>query len=98
MGRYSHRVQMIEDVFGNAVVQNALSVDDFMLLRVEGGGVVLEMLNQCSGLRPLIEDLGLALEDAAAAVHGSHLWDIGLLWLVGKGAGIAASTLWRLGT
>ncbi len=37
---------------------------------VEGGGVVLEVLDERAGLGTLVEDLGLAFVDAAAAVHG----------------------------
>jgi hypothetical protein len=43
-----------------------------VLLGVEGCGVVLEVLDQRARFGALIEDLGLALIDAAAAVHGSH--------------------------
>ena len=62
-------VEVLEDVLGNPVVQHALAVDHFMLLGVEGGRVVLEMLDQRSGLGAFIEDLGLAFVDATAAVH-----------------------------
>ena len=67
-----HRIQMIEDIFGDAVVEDALAVDNRMLLGIEGGRVVLEVLDQRARLRALIEDFGLAFVDAAAAVHGSH--------------------------
>ena len=40
------------------------------LLRVECGGVVLEILDQRAGLGTLVEDLGLALIDLAATGHG----------------------------
>jgi hypothetical protein len=39
-------------MFGNAVVENALPVDRALLLRVERGGVVLEILDQRAGLGP----------------------------------------------
>ena len=48
----AHLVQMVEDVFGDAVVEHALAVDDFVLLLVEGGGVVLEELDQRARLGP----------------------------------------------
>lgn len=63
-------VQVREDVFGNTVVQHALAVDDVMLFLVEGGRVVLEELDERARLRALIEDLGLALVDTAATIHG----------------------------
>src|SRR5579862_1515749 len=45
-----------------------------MLFGIEGGRVVLEVLDQGSGLRSLIEDLRLAFIDAATAAHGSIPW------------------------
>src|SRR5262249_24716983 len=45
-----------------------------MLLRIEGGRVVLEMLNQCSRLGSFIKDFRLALIDAATAAHRSVPW------------------------
>ena len=63
-------VQILEDIFRNPVVQNALAVDHFMLFGIEGGGVVLEVLDQSARLRAFIEDLGLAFVNATAAVHG----------------------------
>ena len=57
-------------IFGNAVVEDALAVDDLVLLGVEGGGVVLEMLDEGARLRALVQDLGLAFVNATAAVHG----------------------------
>jgi hypothetical protein len=43
-----------------------------VLLGVEGGRVVLEVLDERSRLRALVEDLRLALVDATAAIH----WDV----------------------
>src|SRR5262245_4894658 len=45
-----------------------------MLFRVEGGRIVLEMLNQRPRLRSLIQDLRLAFIDAAAAAHRNVPW------------------------
>ena len=45
-----------------------------MLLGIEGGGVVLEMLDQGAGLRALVEDLRLAFIDAATAAHRDVPW------------------------
>ena len=56
-----------EDMLGNAVVEHALAGDRSLLLGVERGRVVLEILDQGAGLRPLVEDLGLAFIDESAA-------------------------------
>src|SRR5215510_3206525 len=45
-----------------------------MLFRIEGGRIVLEMLDQRSGLGALVEDLRLAFIDAAAAAHRGVPW------------------------
>src|SRR6185437_9935159 len=74
MRRHADVVEMLEDVLGDAVVEDALAFDHLMLLGIEGGGIVLEMLDQRSGLRSLIEDLRLALVDAATAAHRSVPW------------------------
>jgi hypothetical protein len=71
-------VQMREYELGDAVVEHALAVDDIVLLLVEGGGVVLEELDQGAGFRAFIKDLGLALIDTAATIHrGSLSWCAG---------------------
>ena len=56
-------------ILGDAVVEHALAGDRALLLVVEGGGVVLEVLDERAGLGPLEQDLGLAFVDAAAAGH-----------------------------
>jgi hypothetical protein len=70
MGGHADLVQPLEDVFGNAVVEHALAFHHLVLLGVEGGGVVLEVLDERAGFGPLVEDLGLAFVDTAAAAHG----------------------------
>ena len=70
MGRHADRVQLHHQIFADAIVEHALAVEHGLLGGVEGGGVVLEILDQRSGLGPLIEDLGLALVNHAAAFHG----------------------------
>src|SRR3546814_18442591 len=57
-------------MLGNAVVEHPLAGDRALFLGVEGGRVVLEILDERAGLRTLIEDLGLAFVDLAAAGHG----------------------------
>ena len=74
MRRHADVVEVLEHVFGDAVVEDALAFDHLVLLGIEGGGVVLEMLDQRSRLRSFIEDLRLAFIDAAAAAHRSVPW------------------------
>ena len=85
--RHADIVQILEDVFRNPVVQHAFAVDDLVLLRVEGGRVILEVLDERAGLRSLVEDLRLALVDATAAVHWCVPWFEKIHempWLLGK--------------
>ena len=67
-------VEVLEDVFGDPVVEDALAFDHLVLLRIEGGRVVLEVLDQRSGLRSFIKDLRLAFIDAATAAHRRVPW------------------------
>ena len=69
VGGNADLVQMREDVFADTVVQHALAVNDFMLLLVEGGRIVLEELDKRAWLRTFVEDLGLAFVNTAATVH-----------------------------
>ena len=69
MGRDADAVQVVEDVFGDAVVEHALAVNNLVLLVVEGGRVVLEVLNQGSRFGALVKDLALTFVNAPAAVH-----------------------------
>src|SRR5581483_8043260 len=72
--RYADLVEMLEDVLGDSVVEHALAFDHIVLLGVEGGRIVLEMLNQRSRLRAFIEDLRLAFIDSATAAHWRVPW------------------------
>ena len=62
-------VEPRENILADAVVDHALALDRALLLRVEGGGVVLEILDDGAGLGAFIEDLGLAFVDLAATGH-----------------------------
>jgi hypothetical protein len=62
-------VQPRHDVFADAIVDDALALEHGFLRAVEGGGVVLEVLDQGAGFWTFIEDLGLALVDFLAACH-----------------------------
>src|SRR5690606_14244082 len=70
MGRDAHLVELVEDVLTDAVVERALAVNNLVLLLVEGGGVVLEELNERARFRAFEQNLALALVNAPAAVHG----------------------------
>src|SRR5262245_53768457 len=74
MRRNPHPVEMGEDVLGDAIVENALAVDDFVLFLVEGGGVVFEELDQRTRLRSFEQDLCLAFIDAPTTLHGHIPW------------------------
>src|SRR6266699_480720 len=74
MGRHADVVEVLEQVLRDAVVEHALAFDHLMLFRIEGGRIVLEMLDQRSRLGALIEDLRLAFIDAAAAAHRDVPW------------------------
>jgi hypothetical protein len=62
-----------EHIFADAVVDHALAVDRALFLGVERGGIILEILDQRARLGTLIEDLGLAFVNLAAAGHGTYL-------------------------
>lgn len=71
MGRNADLVQTAKNVFRNPVIEHAFAFEALVLLGVECGGVVFEVLNKRAGLRSFIKNLRLSLVDAAAAViHG----------------------------
>src|SRR5688572_14814842 len=94
MGRNSHPIQLVENVFRDAVVQHAFPVDHLVLLGVEGGRVILEVLDERPRFRPFVKDLGLALVNSAAAVHGSHRSDMWIGVPRSASRGIAGSDAW----
>ena len=69
MGGNADIGQPHHEVFADAVVQHALAGDHPFLLGVERGGVVLEVLHQGAGFRPLEQDLGFPFVELAAASH-----------------------------
>ena len=70
VGGDADHAEQREDMFGNAVVQHALAADRALLLGIEGGGIILEILDDGAGFRTFIQDLGLAFINLAAAGHG----------------------------
>src|SRR5262249_34642979 len=97
VGRHPDVVEMLEYVLGDSIVEHALAFDDLVLLRIEGGRVILEILNQRSGLRSFVEDLRLAFIDAATAAHRSVPWfvDVHLDAVAPGYAMSAAAGSWR---
>ena len=68
---HADAVQARHDELADLVVHHALAFENGLLLRVEGGGVVLEILDQGAGLGSFVKDLGLAFVNLLAlAVHG----------------------------
>ena len=72
--RHADLVQVLEHVFRDAVVEDALALDHLMLLGIEGGRVVLEVLDQRAGLGSFVQDLRLALVDASTTAHRRVPW------------------------
>ena len=67
--RHADGVQPGHEVLGEAVVEHALALDRRLLLRVEGGRLVLEVLDQRVGLGSFVENLRLALVNQPASGH-----------------------------
>ena len=85
MGGNPDIVEVLEYVFGDPVVEHAFAFDHLVLFGVEGGRVVLEVLNQRARLRAFVKDLRLAFIDAAAATHRGVPWFLkvhGMPWLL----------------
>ena len=74
MGRNADVVEVLKDVFGNAIIKDALAFDDLMLFGIKGGRVVLEVLDESSWLGSFVKDLRLAFVDAATAAHRGVPW------------------------
>src|SRR5262249_39061724 len=74
MRRNPHAVQVDEDVLGNPIVEHAFAIDDFVLLFVEGGGVVFEELDEGARLGSFEQYFCLAFIDAPTTVHGHIPW------------------------
>jgi hypothetical protein len=74
MRRHPDVVEVLEDILGDAVVEDALALNHLVLLGIERGGIVLEVLNQSAWFRSLVEDLRLAFINAATAAHRSIPW------------------------
>ena len=69
VGRHADLVQAREDIFRDTVVEDALAFNRRVFLIVEGGGVILEMLDESAGFGAFVKDLGLALINASATAH-----------------------------
>src|SRR5262245_39592497 len=67
-------IEVLKHVFRDAIVQHALAFDHLMFFRIEGSGIILEVLNQRSWLWSFIKNLRLAFVDAATSAHWSVPW------------------------
>ena len=67
--RHADLAEPVENELGDAIIENAFALYDCMFLGVEGGRVILEVLNERTGLRALIEHLGLTLINTPTPVH-----------------------------
>ncbi len=69
MGGDSNGRQACHHEFADAIVQNAFTIQNRAFLRVEGGCIILEILDEGAWLRPFIKDFRLALIDNALLAH-----------------------------
>src|SRR5690606_11583086 len=83
VGWNTHAVEMRENVLGDAVVKHTFAIDDFVLLLVKRGCVVLEELDEGARLGSFVKDLGLAFINATATVH-DNLWILGAEFVPGS--------------
>ena len=67
------RGQTRHEEFGKAIVEDALAIQNGVLLRVKRSGVVLKILDQRAGLWSFVKDLRLAFINLAAAGHHNAL-------------------------
>jgi len=70
VGRHPDVVEVLKQVLRDPVVEDTLALDHLMLFRIERGGVVLEVLDQGTGLRAFIQNLCLAFINATPTAHG----------------------------
>ncbi len=70
MSRNADLLEFGHQVFGDAVVEHALTGDRALLLIVEGGGVVLEVLHQGARFGAFEEHFGFAFVNLFATCHG----------------------------
>ena len=69
MGRNANLVQVLKNIFRNAVVEHAFAIDNLMLLGVERGCIIFEKLHQSAGFRAFIKNFGLAFVNFTASAH-----------------------------
>src|SRR3546814_19658232 len=73
MGRDTNLRQQCENMLGNAVIYYTLTAEGAFFLRIEGGRVIFEILDDGAGLRPFIEDLGVAFIHLEATGHAGEI-------------------------
>ena len=86
VGRDADFRQTGHDEFGNHVVEHTLACNRAALLRVKGGGIILEILNDRAGFGTFVKNLGFALIDGRLSGHWRDLSHLGL-------RGVSPSTL-----
>ena len=77
MSRNADFCQTGHDEFGDHVVQDTLAGNGAALLGVERRGVVLEILNDRSGFRTFVKNLGFTLVDGLLSGHWRDLSHLG---------------------
>ncbi|MGY3119339.1 hypothetical protein ACVWXQ_003276 [Bradyrhizobium sp. S3.14.4] len=70
MGRHPDVVEVLKQVLRDPVVEDTLALDHLMLFRIERGGVILEVLDQGTGLRAFVKNLCLAFINTTPTAHG----------------------------
>ena len=78
MGRNRHFMQTQHQVFGNSVVEHTLTVNHPFFHIVKCGSIILKMLDQRSGFRPLKQLLCFAFIDRFAR---GHVDDLSFYWV-----------------
>jgi len=65
-------------MLADPVVDHALAVDRALFLGIESSGIILEILNDRTGFRAFIENLGLAFVNGLLSGHWRDLSHLGL--------------------
>src|SRR5207245_10324279 len=72
VGRHPDVVEVLKQVLRDPVVEDAFALDHLMLLGVEGGRIILEVLDQGARLGAFVKHLCLAFINASPTSH----WDV----------------------
>ena len=72
MGRHTDLTQPQHQIFADTIVQHTLAGDGALLFVAKGRRIILEVLDQCTGLGAFEQNLGLAFINLSASGHGKH--------------------------